>query len=84
MPCVAFALACACGGKVGGSGDGGVPDGASSPPTTAVTTFAIRTLHLGEADVNGTPSAAAWKSYGRNVDGERESARWVLDSVAHA
>src|SRR5947208_14019983 len=65
------------GGKDGGGGDvvvkpdsGKPPPPDSGTPTTAVNTYALHTLYLGEADrSSGTPSSTAWKSYGLNVDG---------------
>lgn len=39
-------------------------------PTTNVYTFALETVFLGETDRGGTPSSAAWKNFGYNLDGK--------------
>jgi hypothetical protein len=38
------------------------------PPPNTTTTFALQTLHLGEADRSGIVSNTAWKAYGFNLD----------------
>ncbi|HEY2364849.1 MAG TPA: hypothetical protein VGH87_00640 [Polyangiaceae bacterium] len=66
---VGLALA-ACGGQTTNPGDGGGPDVAPDTTTSAGSTFAVRRVYLGESDrTTGTPSATAWESYGRNIDG---------------
>ena len=66
------------GGPKDGGGGGDVtsqPDSGKPPPpdsgtaTTTVQTYALHTIHLGEADRSGTLSTTAWKSYGLNLDG---------------
>lgn len=66
------------GGPKDGGGGGDVimkPDSGKPPPpdsgapTTAVNTYALHTLYLGDTDRSGTPSSTAWKSYGLNLDG---------------
>ena len=82
---VVAALSMACGGTTtdnqdGGPGDGGAdvimkPDSGKPPPpdsgtpTTVTATYALHTIHLGEADRAGTLSTTAWKDYGLNLDG---------------
>jgi hypothetical protein len=71
---VAVAIACS-GGTEGGDGDsvqtGKVPPAEQGTPTTASDerTFAIDSLHLGEADRGGVKNPNAWKKYGYNLDG---------------
>lgn len=65
------------GPKDGGGGDVVTnPDGGKPPPpdsgtpTTAVNTYALHVLYLGESDRgSSTPSTTAWKAYGMNIDG---------------
>ncbi len=45
--------------------DAGTPP---PPPPNTTTTFALQTLHLGEADRSGIVSPTAWKAYGFNLD----------------
>jgi hypothetical protein len=78
------ALCVACGGTTtdvpdggdAGGGDATKPDSGKPPPpdsgtpTTAVNTYALHVLYLGEYDrVNHVPSTTAWKSFGMNLDG---------------
>jgi len=65
------------GGPIDGGGDAVIkPDSGKPPPpdsgtpTTAVNTYALHTVYLGEADrSSGTPTTTAWKAYGFNLDG---------------
>lgn len=61
----------------GGKGDVGQPPPPPTtdagtpppPPPNTTTTFALQTLHIGEADRSGIVSPTAWKAYGFNLDG---------------
>lgn len=55
----------------GGGSTGKVPPSAEGPPTTSTDerTFALRELHLGEADRKLVKNRDAWKEYGYNLDG---------------
>jgi hypothetical protein len=63
----------ACGGQTTTPSDAG-PDVASdspadAPPLSGGETFAVKRVYLGEADRSGVPAPAAWKNYGRDIDG---------------
>jgi hypothetical protein len=49
--------------------DSGTPTPVVDATIPGVDAYAIRTVHLGEADRNGTKLPDAWKAYGRNIDG---------------
>lgn len=55
-----------------GGATGKVPPAAEGAPTTASDerTFALRELHLGEADRSGNKNKDAWKDFGYNLDGQ--------------
>ena len=44
------------------------PPDTSASPTTAVTTFAVDTILLGDTDRSGTTDAQAWMEYGYDLD----------------
>lgn len=54
-----FALMCACGQL-----------DATTPPTNATRTFALHDFFFGDTTRDGVRSNAAWKTFGRNVDGK--------------
>lgn len=62
---IAFVLACE-------SGDERIPTTPDAGTTTSnvVSTFALRTVSVGEADLQGVESANAWRGFGFDLDGK--------------
>jgi len=63
------------GGMAGVAGTGGIAGAAGSGGTGGATgdepeAYAINKLLLGDTTPDGTPSATAWRDYGRDVDGQ--------------